>query len=77
MVVLLLPFLLQQYGVLFDLGYVHFLFRPLSQYIGGTTADVEKLLLEQKEQSPNRIPYMMCKKGPPGFINLMYLPGRT
>lgn len=47
------------------------------QYHIGTTGDVEKLLLEQKEQAPNRIPYLMCRKGPPGFINLMYLPGKT
>ncbi|CAM9424108.1 unnamed protein product [Laminaria digitata] len=47
------------------------------KYNAGTVGDVEKLLLEQKEQAPNRIPYMMCRKGPPGFVNLMYLPGRT
>lgn len=47
------------------------------QYHPGTTEEVEKLLLEQKEASPNRIPYLMCRKGPPGYVNLMYLPGRT
>ncbi|CAN0534394.1 unnamed protein product [Ectocarpus sp. 12 AP-2014] len=47
------------------------------KYNPGTSAEVEKTLQKQKDDAPNRIPYLMCRRGVPGYVNLMYLPAHT
>lgn len=44
------------------------------QYNDGKTEEVEELLRKQKEETPNRIPYLICRRGVPGYVNLLYLP---
>ena len=50
-------------------------FAQHEQYNPATTEEVEKLLQTLKAEAPSRIPYLMCKRGVPGYINLMYIPG--
>ncbi|CAM9559859.1 unnamed protein product, partial [Hapterophycus canaliculatus] len=47
------------------------------KYHTGTPDDVEKELQKQKQAVPNRIPYLICRRGVPGYMNLMYLPANT
>lgn len=44
------------------------------QYDGGTVEEAENTLRDQKAKEPNRIPYLICRRGSPGYVNLMYLP---
>lgn len=45
------------------------------QYNAGTTSEVGELLKSQKAETPSRIPYLMCRRGVPGYLNLMFIPG--
>lgn len=43
----------------------------------GTVEEVEQILRAAKAEEPNRIPYFICRRGSPGYVNLMYLPTNT
>lgn len=50
-------------------------FCVFQQYNPATTTEVETLLKTQKAENPGRIPYLMCRRGVPGYLNLLYIPG--
>eukprot|EP00903_Cladosiphon_okamuranus_P017486 g16106.t1 len=47
------------------------------KYNPATTAEVEELLKTQKAETPGRIPYLMCRRGVPGYLNLLYIPNSS
>lgn len=51
-----------------------FFFCRCQQYNKATTSEVAELLKSQKAETPGRIPYLMCRRGVPGYLNLMYIP---
>lgn len=46
----------------------------IQQYNASTTTEAEELLKTQKAETPARIPYLMCRRGVPGYLTLMYIP---